>query len=45
MEMFTSRIWKCFCGLEDGYNALKANYSESEIDDELNQLDSKIGSV
>ena len=45
MQVFTKRIWAHYSNSVSGCDAVKANYSESGFDDELNQLNSKIYSV
>lgn len=45
MEHFAMQIWNYYNNSLAGYNAVKANYNESEFDETLNQLNSKIASV
>lgn len=45
MERFAIQIWNYYNNSLAGYNAVKANYNESEFDDTINQLNSKIASV
>ena len=45
IQSFTRRIWVHHNNSEEGYNVVKANYNESDFDDTLNQLNSKISAV
>jgi hypothetical protein len=45
MEDFAIQIWMYYNNSLAGYNAVKANYNESEFDDTINQLNAKIASV
>ena len=45
MEHFAIQIWMYYNNSLAGYNAVKANYNESEFDDTINQLNAKIASV
>lgn len=45
MEHFAMQIWNYYNNSLAGYNAVKSNYNESEFDETLNQLNSKIASV
>lgn len=45
MEHFAMQIWNYYNNSLAGYNAVKANYNESEFDETLNQINSKIASV
>lgn len=45
MEHFVIQIWTYYNNSFAGYNAVKANYNESEFDDTINQLNAKIASV
>lgn len=45
MQFFTIQIWGYYCNSVAGRDLVKANYDESEFDDELNQINSKIYSV
>ena len=45
MAHFANQIWNNYNSSLLGYNAVKANYNESEFDDTINQINSKIASV
>jgi len=45
IEDFIEQISQCYDSSVAGQNAVKANYNESEFNDELNRLNSKIDSV
>lgn len=45
MKVFVSQITAYKANSVAGYNAVKANYNESEFESELNQLDAKVAAV
>ena len=45
IEEFTMKIWQSFNIINGGQKAVEANYDESEFNNELNRLNSKIYSV
>ncbi len=45
MEHFVIQIWNYYNNSLEGYNAVKANYNESEFENTINRLNSMIMSV
>lgn len=45
MKVFVSQITASKVNSIAGYNAVKANYNESEFDSELNQLEARVATV
>lgn len=45
MEHFVIQIWNYYNNSLEGYNAVKANYNESEFNNTINRLNSMIMSV